>query len=114
MADVRKDTATPEIMGPEEALARIMGEMLEPAGDKLLTVTDVTPREVFDLSHLLAYGKVFKSKVVEDWVRNFLLLRISRLRIGRREFVVFGTGVREMAEEKRRKGGPKDLSAGLR
>ena len=113
MPEVRKEAPTPEVFGTEEALAKIVMEMLKPEGDKLYTVTDVTPQEIFGISAMLRYAKIFKSDVMNDWVTDFLKLRISRFRLGRREFIVLGTGIKEVAEE-RRKRGVKDLYAGLR
>jgi hypothetical protein len=112
--EARKEAPAPEVFGTEEALARIVMEMLRPEGSKLLTVTDVTAREIFGLSTIRRYADIFKSKVIDDWVRDFLLLRISRFRMGRREFILLGTGMREIAEEKRKKVKLQDLYAGLR
>jgi hypothetical protein len=90
-------------------------EMLKPEGEKLFTVTDVTAQEIFGLAALKRYASIFKSKIIDDWVKDFLLLRISRFRLGRREFIILGTGIKEAAEEKRKRGrGVSDLYAGLR
>lgn len=92
-----------------------MLELMRPEGEKLFTVTDVTPSEIFGLSTLMCYANVFKSNVISKWIHNFLLLRISRLRMGRREFLLLSTGIKEIAEEKKR--GVKkvtDLFSGLR
>jgi hypothetical protein len=101
-----------EVMGVDEALARISTELLDPRGDKLFTVTDLTPEEIFGIPLLLVIGEEFKSRVIEKWVKKFLLSRISRFRLGRREFVLLGTGIRE-TEEKRKKMGIKDVFAGF-
>ena len=55
---------------------------------------------------------MFKSDLIKDWVREFLLLRISRLRAGRTEFVIVLSGMREFAELKK-KGKVTDLFSGL-
>jgi hypothetical protein len=113
MADVRKETPSPEIVGTEEALARIALEMLKPEGEKLYTVTDVTAQEIFGITKMLRYANIFKSKIIQEWAKDFLLLRISRFRLGRREFIILGTGIKEVAEAKK---GKKitDLYQGLR
>jgi hypothetical protein len=113
MAEIRKEAPTPEVFGPEEALARVVSEMLSPQGDKLKTVTDVTPQEIFGLATIQQYAKVFGSTLIEGWVKEFLLLRISRLRLSRREFVLLSAGIRETGEKKRG-GKVQDLYAGLR
>jgi hypothetical protein len=113
MAEARKETPTPEVFGPEEALARIVTEMQKPEGEKLYTVSDVTPQEIFGISTVMLYADAFKSKIITDWVRKFLLLRISRLRLGRRENIIIATGIKEVSE--RKKGAKiQDLYAGLR
>lgn len=88
-------------------------ELLNPSGDKIYTVTDVTPQEIFGIATINRFGKLFKSKVIEDWVREFLLMRISRLRMGRREFMLLATGIKEV-EERKRRGKVRDLFAGLK
>jgi hypothetical protein len=103
-----------EIFGIEEAMAKVNLELMNPIGNKLKTLSDVTPAEVFGISVLNIYQNLFDSKVIKDWIEDFLQLRISRLRLGRREFVSLGTGMSEYAHEKKRgsKGG--DLFAGLK
>jgi len=98
----REDTRESEIMGTEEALARISMELIEPFEDKLKTVSDVTNSEIFGMPTLLAFAEMFDSDVAKIWVRDFLLLRISRLRAGRTEFVVILSGIREFAEMKKK------------
>lgn len=101
-----------EVMGTEEALARIAMELLEPEKSKLFTVSDITPEEVFGLATLLRIGKLFRSTLIQNWIRDFLLLRVSRLRLGRKEFLLLMTGIKEV-EERKRRGKVKDLFAGL-
>jgi hypothetical protein len=108
----REDTTESEVFGTEEALAKISLELINPISKKLFTVTDVTPSEIFGIPTILAFAEKFKSKISKDWIENFLLLRISRLRIGRTEFVVILSGIREFAELKK-KGKTQDLFAGL-
>jgi hypothetical protein len=70
------------------------------------------PSEIFALPSLMGIGKMFGSSVIEKWVKEFLLLRISRLRAGRTEFVIVLSGIREFAEMKK-KGKVGDLFSGL-
>jgi hypothetical protein len=114
MAEREKEAPSSEVFGTEEALAKIAMELLKPEGEKLLTVTDVTPEEIFGLPTLLSFSDYFKSKLIKDWIRNFLLLRISRLRMGRREFILLSTGIKEVAEARKRGGRIGDLFAGLK
>lgn len=113
--DKMKQAQEGEIFGLEEALAKINIELLNPVGNKVLTVSDITAKEVFPLAYLLTLGKRLNTKVIEKWVHNFLLLRISRFRLGRREFVFISGGLREVSEKRGGgKTGLKDLFSGFR
>lgn len=107
-----EDFKESEVYGTEEAMARISMELLHPTEDKLLTISDVTPVEGFGLPVMMALAKRFNSDMAKDWIRNFLLLRISRLRSGRTEFTIVLSGMREFAELKK-KGKLGDLYSGL-
>jgi len=107
-----EDFKESEVYGTEEALARISMELLKPEEEKLLTVTDVTPIEIFGIPTLMALGKMFNSKLTEEWIKKFLMLRISRLRAGRTEFTIILSGMREFAELKK-KGKISDIYSGL-
>lgn len=107
-----EDFKESEVYGTEEALARISMELLNPEKNKLLTVTDVTPIEIFGLPILMSLAKIYGSDIVMAWVRRFLLLRVSRLRAGRTEFTIILSGMREFAELKK-KGKISDIYSGL-
>jgi hypothetical protein len=98
----REQAPQSEVFGTEEALARGFVDFNNPTGNKLFTLTDVTPEEIFGLPTILILGKWFKSKIVDDWVEKFLLLRQSRFRLGRREFMMTATGIREAGEAKKK------------
>jgi len=108
----REDTRESEVFGTEEALAKISMELLSPVDKKLFTVTDVTPSEGFGIPTILAFANIFDSEMAKTWIEDFLLLRISRLRAGRTEFVIILSGIREFAELKK-KGKVGDLFSGL-
>jgi hypothetical protein len=111
----KAESTTGEIVGFEEAMAKINLELMNPVGDKLKTLSDVTPQEVFGLSIIGVYERLFNSKVLSSWTKDFLDFRISRLRLGRREFVSIGTGMSEYAASKKgpsRGGG--DIFGGLK
>ena len=61
---------------------------------------------------IMAFGKLFGSKLSEVWIKNFLLLRVSRLRAGRTEFTLILSGMREFSEMKK-KGKISDIYSGL-
>jgi hypothetical protein len=107
-----EDFKESEVYGTEEALARISMELLKPEEEKLLTVTDVTPIECMGIPTIMAFGKIFGSKLSEEWLKKFMMLRISRLRAGRTEFTIILSGMREFAELKK-KGKISDIYSGL-
>lgn len=103
-----------EVFGSEEALAKISMELLDPSDRKLFTVTDVTPEEIFGLSVLNRFADKFDSDVMHDWVEDFCLFRISRLRAGRNEFVVINTGLREFGEMRKKGSDIRNVFSGLK
>jgi len=102
-----------EVFGPEEALAKISLELQRPEEEKLLTSSDLTPEEIFILTGSYTLADILKSKLIKNALDRFLLLRISRFRLGRKEMIMLSTGIRE-GTESRRKGKLQDLFAGLR
>jgi hypothetical protein len=119
MANIRdrlQKTEGGELFGLEEALAKINMELLNPSGEKLYTVSDVTATEIFPLSYLLTLSKKLDSKLMNQWAEKFLLLRISRFRLGRREFVFISGGLREVSEARKgsQKGGLANLFSGFK
>ena len=98
----------------EEALARGFMELMNPQERKLFTTTDLTPAEIFGIPTLIAYAKIFGSQITKDWIENFCLMRISRLRLGRKEIMISMTGMRESMEMQKAKGKMSDFYAGLK
>lgn len=92
-------------------MARIATQLME-AGDKsVLSVSDCTPEEIFGLSFMLSLAKKIDSEIMTEWVTDFLKLRISRLRLGRKELILLGAGASQW--DKNRKGSVGDLFAGF-
>jgi len=110
---LRDETVDSSVFGTEEATAKLMMGFERPEGEKLFTLSDVTPTEIFGLNLIMNYGDKLYSKVTDGWVRNHLLLRISRLRIGRKEDILLMTGIVERSEKKG-KGKLQDLFSGLK
>ncbi len=100
--DERTRRTEESVFGIEEALAKMSIEFMNPKDEKLMTTSDLTPNEIFLISRLIMLSEKFKSDIVGNWARKFMLLRVSLLRKGRGEFVVLGTGLREAGEEKRK------------
>jgi len=110
----RKKDSEKEVFGVDEALAKISLELLDPTEQKLMTVSDLTPKEIFSLATLLCYADEFGCKTIKKWIKNFLLLRISRYRLGRREFMFLGSGLHETGTDKKGKKTLGDLFSGLK
>jgi len=87
-------------------------ELLNPTGEKLKTVTDVTPKEIFGLPVLFMLANRFKSEMAKDYGNDFMRLRISRQRASRGEFIFMSSGLGMMNQDKKMKG-MGDLFQGL-
>jgi hypothetical protein len=109
---LRDKTPEASVYGLEESLAKIATSMMEADENALFSVSDITPEEVFGLSFLLRFANKSGSKEIEKWVVDFLRLRISRLRLGRKEMMMIGIGSRESSEKKR--SNITDLFSGLK
>jgi hypothetical protein len=91
-----------KVVGTEEAVARIGMEFLSPDKENMPLLTDLTPKEIFILSGLKCLSDFYSSKVMEKFILVFEKLRVSRYRIGRKELILFATGLKELEEEKRK------------
>jgi hypothetical protein len=115
MPTIRKEKQDePAVFGTEEALARGYQEFMNPTHEKIFTLSDVTPEEIFGIAYLEQMATLFKSEITHDWNKKFLLLRISRFRLGRKEGLMMSTGIREAETEKRKGRKLTDLFAGLK
>jgi len=112
MRDLKKIKEN-EITGTEEALARIISNLGELSEKTIDTMTDVTPEEVFYLSWLESTSDVFDSSLVKKFINKFKTLRVSRLRLGRKEAVLLGAGIREFGKMDKKKVTIGDLFGGF-
>lgn len=99
-----------KVMGEEEARAQSLLELLEKTKPELLS--DLNDEEIHYMALLLTWAKQIKCKILVEFCNNFMNLRVSRNRMGRRE-IVFAVSL--VAE--RMRGKPKtikDLFAGIR
>jgi hypothetical protein len=101
------------VVGPEEAIARIGLELLYAEGEELKSLSDLTPKEVFYMTTLTNIAEIYDSDAMKNFIDNFLKFRISRMRLGRKEMLIFGTGMREATEEAKRGKGMTSLISGL-
>lgn len=101
--EFRKKTENKDVFGVEQALAKIGLELLEPEAQKILTTSDLVPKEIFYFSTLLTLAEEIDSELIKIFTEYFLLLRVSRLRLGRKEFVLMLSGLQEAYEKKSKK-----------
>jgi hypothetical protein len=94
---MKKEVEEGNIVGLDEALARVSLELMKPDGERLFTVSDLTPEEVFGMSSVLAYADKIQSDYIKQWVRYLLLLRVSRFRLGRKEFLMILAGLQSVS-----------------
>lgn len=99
-----------KVFGPEEALARIGMEILYPSETNMALLSDLTPKEILYLASLKTVSEVYEIPPIYQFILEFLKFRVSRLRLGRKELILFGTGIRE---EMARGGKAKGLLSGL-
>lgn len=108
------------IIGTEEAIAKTIEELLSPKLDNIYTTSDITPKEIFNICYMKAFNSIFdnpkdkRSSIVDEWISKFLLLRISRFRMGRRELFMLSIGAKEVAEERRKTLKARDIFVGLK
>lgn len=93
----------PKIMGTEEAVARLIQELVKTEKGKAKMLSDLHDREIGPLSILDTLGKTTKIKALQDFCTNFCQYRVSRFRLGRRELVNIASFTTEGLQEKRRK-----------
>jgi hypothetical protein len=102
---------TEKVYGTEEALAKgILNLLHSTEGRKVLS--DLDDEEILNLSLLYTWSDLIKDKALKQFCDNFLELRISRFRLGRREIVSIASFTGE--PERRKIKGIKDLFAGFR
>jgi len=98
------------VMGEEEARAQSLLDLLDKTKPELKS--DLSDEEIHYLALLKTWAKQTDCKIIDDFCDNFMTLRVSRNRMGRRE-IVFALS---LIGEKIR-GAPKtirDLFAGIR
>jgi hypothetical protein len=110
---LREKMPEASVFGMEEALAKISTSLMEAGDESLFSITDITPEEVFKLSFLISFANKVGSELMIEWINDFLRLRISRLRMGRKEMLMLGVGTRDYSEKKGRSG-ISDLFSGLK
>ena len=88
-----------KILGTEEALGKLITELMKLQKEKYKILTDLDDKEVCTLSLLSTIAESLKIKELRTFVANFCNFRVSRDRMGRRELVgiasLTGIGISE-------------------
>jgi len=99
-----------KVYGTEEALARGILDLLKTGKTKILS--DLDDEEILNLSLLYTWADITGNDTLRKFCDNFLQLRVSRFRLGRREVVSIASFSSE--PERKRMKSLKDLFAGFK
>lgn len=102
-----------EVFGKDEAFARISMELLKTDKYKKI-LSDLTEDEINAITSLLMIGRLIKSDLIENMVNDFLELRVSKSRMGRKEILSFALASSFEGAGGRAKAGISSLFAGLK
>lgn len=104
----------PKVLGTEEAIARLIVELMKTEKGKVKVLSDLDDIEIGVLSLLSTIGENMKIRVIKDFCSNFCKYRVSRFRLGRKEMVDIASFTGEATADRRKRRNIKDLFAGLR
>jgi hypothetical protein len=110
---IKKEVDDRSVVGLDEALARVSMELMEPRDKKLFTITDLTSEEIFGMSGLLTFADYIKSDMMKQFAEYVMLMRISRFRLGRKEFLFILGGLQQASHLKGASKSAKDLFSGF-
>lgn len=86
-----------EVTSPEEAQAKICMILAKTENPEILS--DLNDMEVKILAGLMTVGDMTNNQILNKFIKNFLLLRISLDRKGREEIIRVGTTQKSMEEK---------------
>lgn len=105
-------TPKDRIFGTEEALGQGMMELFQTSKKNIRIMSDLDEEEILNLSLLYTWADMIDSQFLKTFCDNFLQLRVSRMRLGRREIVAIGSNTNN--PEKKRIRSIKDMFSGIR
>jgi len=108
---VKETEIKADLMGFDEALAHSI-HSLTSSDKKIKLLSDLYIEEIPFISLLLTVARKEKLDNLNNFVKEFLRLRVSYNRKGRDEIVIVGIGGKK--EEKKKSVGISDLFSGLR
>jgi hypothetical protein len=77
-----------DVSTTEEAMGKIIALLANE--DKYKLITDVEQNEISNIAGLLAIADTYDITLLKNYLKNYLLLRISKKRLGRKEIVEMG------------------------
>jgi hypothetical protein len=111
---VAKDVEAERLMGTEEAVARLIQELIKVSEEKSKVLSDLNDEEVGVLSLLSTIGEKLNISALKSFCLNFAQYRVSRFRLGRREMVNIASYSTGLEPERRKVRSLKDLFSGIR
>jgi hypothetical protein len=101
------------ILGQEEALARLILELINTDAKHVKTMTDLNEHEVAPLAAMETLADTCSVSVLKQFAANFCKYRVSRFRLGRSELVRVANAGNEGSEIRKKRGSIKDLFSGM-
>jgi len=86
-----------DVSTTEEAMGKIIALLANE--DKYKLITDVEQNEISNIAGLLAIADTYDITLLKNYLKNYLLLRISKKRLGRKEIVEMGIAKMQSASQ---------------
>lgn len=102
------------LMGTEEAIAKTIDEMMDVRKEKIKMLSDLDIEEISVLSMLSTLSKTLKINSLEQFIDDFCRFRISKARMGRKEFTSMITMAGFNMEQNNRSRSIRSLFSGIR
>lgn len=101
------------ILGQEEALAKLILELIHTGDKNIKMMTDLNEHEVAPLAAMETLAGTCKVNVLKTFASNFCKYRVSRFRLGRSELVRVANAGNEGTDIRKKRGSIKDLFSGM-
>ncbi|MEM1543731.1 MAG: hypothetical protein QW795_03515 [Candidatus Bathyarchaeia archaeon] len=85
MAEEKPSPVSERPIGQEESVARSLQELTTPHGDNIDFLTDLDDEDILNISALKVWSDLTGFEVFKEFCNYFERLRVSRLRLGRKE-----------------------------
>src|SRR3972149_3623506 len=95
--DDKKEDAGEEVLTTEEALAKVAMILAKTENPKLLT--ELSIEEIVSISVLASIAEKTENHMLKDFLNNFMYLKVSHQRKGRKELLDIAKSIREEPEK---------------